>query len=108
MMTKAHSTAPLSKACPICNFELKANEESLEHGAYQVNCHDCGQFTIKKECAEGFRRKYLSFDVSTIGGRDMYEHNIKLLRSHLARHHKEVLTDDVIHKQMPGLYMPRQ
>ncbi|HXF90651.1 MAG TPA: hypothetical protein VNJ29_01835 [Candidatus Nitrosotenuis sp.] len=96
----------MTKACPICNFELKSCEENLDFGVYRVTCHECGIFMIEKNCAQDFRRKYLSFDVSTIGGQELYNHNLKLVRSYLARHHKEVLNNSVL-QTITGLYTPR-
>lgn len=97
----------MSKPCPICNFMLKQHEEVADGSHYNVQCHECGNYIIERDCAKEFRRKHLSFDVSTVGGRELYDHNIRAIRAYLVRHHKDVIDDDHINN-IVGLYRPRQ
>lgn len=97
----------MSKVCPICNFEPHLWEESKDKKVYRVGCHPCGQYMIEKACANDFRRKYLSFDTSTIGGKELYDHNMKLLRSYIAQHHNDIINDSLL-SSLPGMYMPRK
>ncbi len=97
----------MTKACPICNFETKIWEESNDSNVCRVDCHDCGKYMIDKECAQDFRRQYLSFDVSTIGGKQLYDHNIKVIRSYVKRHHRDVLNHSILNS-LHNLYAPRK
>ncbi len=97
----------MSKPCPICNFALKEHEEVTENNHYKVHCHECGDYMIEIDCAKNFRRKHLSFDVSTVGGRELYEHNMQAIRAYVVRHNNEII-DDAHIGSISGLYRPRQ
>lgn len=97
----------MANICPICNFETKSWEESNDSNVCRVDCHACGKYMIEKECAQDFRRKYLSFDVSTMGGKQFYDHNIKYIRSYIAKHHRDVLNNSIL-ETSPYIYSPRR
>lgn len=96
----------MTKQCPICNFTLKAHDELVKDKHMKIHCHECGYYDMQLDCAKDFRRKFLCFDVSTVGGRELYEHNLRLIRSFISRHHKDIVTDEMV-SDIVGLYVPR-
>ena len=38
-----------------------------------------------------FVTKFLSFDMSSVGGRELYDYNLRMIRRFLARHHRDVI-----------------
>ncbi|WP_010298155.1 hypothetical protein [Candidatus Odyssella thessalonicensis] len=97
----------MTNPCPICNFKLHRHEESQKDKYVEVHCHDCGEYKMDKDLAANFRRKFLSFDMSSVGGRELYDSNIRSIRRFLARHHRDVISEAMI-SQIIGLYRPRQ
>lgn len=95
-----------TKQCPICNFTLKEHDEVKKEKHIKVRCHECGYYDMKTECAKDFRRKFLCFDISTVGGRELYEHNLRLIRAYLVRHQQELIGSETI-QDIVGLYVPR-
>ncbi len=95
-----------TKQCPICNFTLKEHDEVKKEKYIKVRCHECGYYDMKTECAKGFRRKFLCFDISTVDGRELYEHNLRLIRAYLVRHQQELIDTEII-QDIVGLYVPR-
>ncbi len=93
----------MAKSCPICNFEPRSLDKADK--ILMVDCHDCGQFRIDENFAKIFRAQYLSFDMSTLNGRELYKHNIKVIRQYIVHHHKSVIVNDII-KNLPGMYSP--
>lgn len=97
----------MKKQCPICNFTLNAHDEVRKEMYLKVHCHECGYYNIDIDCAKSFRQKYLCFDITSVGGRELYDHNMRLIRSYIARHHKDTVNNEVIN-DIVGLYIPRQ
>jgi hypothetical protein len=97
----------MTKPCPICNFQLHTNEEVAEEKCIDVHCHDCGEYKMDLALVPHFRRKFLGFDRTTAGGRELYDHNIHTIRRFLARHHQDIMTENTI-KEISGLHRPRQ
>lgn len=91
------------KICPICNFETKSGK--VEEGVIHVNCHECGKYMMDQECANNFRTKYLSFDLHSSKGRELYKQNLKVLRLYAVHHGHKVLTDNIV-ESLPGMYRP--
>lgn len=97
----------MTKQCPICNFTLREHDEVTKEQHVKIHCHECGYYGMNLDCAQNFRRKFLAFDTSTVGGRELYDHNLRLIRSFLSRHHQDIITKEMIH-DIVGLYIPRQ
>ena len=97
----------MTKPCPICNFKLHTHDEVDGDNFVDVHCHDCGEYKMDKELAPHFRRKFLSFDMSSVGGRELYDYNLRMIRRFLARHHRDTITESMI-SEIIGLYRPRQ
>lgn len=97
----------MTKPCPVCNFMLKDHEEIAVDNYLKVHCHECGSYMMDIDCAKDFRRRHLSFDVSSVGGRELYDHNMRAIRAYLIRNHKDVVTDKQV-SGIAGLYRPRQ
>ena len=97
----------MTKPCPICNFKLRDHDEVEEKNCVKVHCHDCGGYMMEKGLAPEFRRKFLNFDMSSVGGRELYDSNIRMIRRFIARHHRDVVTEEMVNGII-GLYRPRQ
>lgn len=96
----------MTKQCPICNFALKDHDEIKQEKHVKVHCHECGYYSMKLDCVKGFRRKFLCFDVTTVGGRELYEHNLHLIRSYISRHQRDIINSEMI-QDIVGIYIPR-
>jgi hypothetical protein len=82
--------------CPICNKFLKERGEQIAGGVYSIVCYNCGAFEIEVDLSQIMRRKYLSFNLDTVMGRESYEENIHIFRDYIRDHHHPVLTQSVI------------
>lgn len=91
--------------CPICNKGLKEKGEQIIGGTYSVGCYDCGEFDIEVELSHILRRKYLSFNLDLVMGRENYEDNLKVFRDYVRFHRPPLLTQSAIH-EMVFLHRP--
>ncbi|MBX9806004.1 MAG: hypothetical protein K2Y18_09695 [Alphaproteobacteria bacterium] len=82
--------------CPICNKFLKERGDQIVGGAYHVICYECGSFDIDIDLSEIMRRKYLSFNVDLVAGRESYEANVKIFQDYIRFHRNPILTQSVI------------
>ena len=86
--------------CPICNKFLKERGDQIVGGAYHVTCYECGDFDIEVDLSEIMRRKYLSFNVDLVAGRESYEANVKIFRDYIRFHRNPILTQSVINEMV--------
>lgn len=93
----------MSRACPICNFQPQSLTQ--DGSVLSFDCRECGKFSIEEDCAKNFRVKFLSFDISSVGGRDLFKHNMNVIKMYIAHHQKSPMTDDLVSK-LPGMYLP--
>lgn len=82
--------------CPICNKCLKERGEQIVGGLYSVVCYNCGAFDIEVDLSEVMRRKYLSFNLDTVMGRESYDENTKIFQDFIRNHHHPILTQSVV------------
>lgn len=86
--------------CPICNKCLKERGEQIIGGVYSVVCYECGAFDIEIDLSQIMRRKYLSFNMDTLLGRESYEENIRIFRDYIRYHRSPTLTQPIINEMV--------
>lgn len=86
--------------CPICNKSLKERGEQITGGLYSIACFDCGTFDIEVDLSEILRRKYLSFNIDTVMGKESYEENTKIFQDFIRNHHHAVLTQTAVNEMV--------
>lgn len=86
--------------CPICNKCLKERGEQIVGGVYSIACYECGAFDIELDLSQIMRRKYLSFNLDTLLGRESYEENIKIFRNFIRHHRPPTLTQSAINEMI--------
>ncbi len=86
--------------CPICNKCLKEIGDQIIGGIYNVVCYECGAFAIEIDLSQIMRRKYLSFNMDTLLGRESYEENVKIFRDYIRYHHSPILTQPIINEMV--------
>ncbi|MGV8948762.1 MAG: hypothetical protein ACOH2E_05280 [Candidatus Paracaedibacter sp.] len=84
--------------CPICNKCLKERGDQIIGGVYSVVCYECGAFAIEIDLSQIMRRKYLSFNMDTLLGRESYEENVMIFRDYIRYHRSPLLTQPVINE----------
>lgn len=86
--------------CPICNKSLKERGDQIVGGVYSIVCYECGAFDIDIDLSQIMRRKYLSFNLDTLMGREAYEENIKIFRNFIRHHRPPALTQSAINEMV--------
>lgn len=82
--------------CPICNKFLKEKGEQIVGGVYSIACYECGSFDIEVELSRILRRKYLSFNIDTVTGRESYDENVKIFQDYIRFQQHAIMTQSVI------------